>query len=195
MTQTAAQKLEEYLRTIHAGNVRAGWWNDLKTGESILLTRNRPEIMMLVVTEIVEAADGYSNNLADDKLPQYRMVDVELADTAIRLFDLMGAEQIEVGFNLFWVGVLDDADDRHGASMLGLLFDIVVHLGHATEAYRKGKQAEYRHALTCALASTFVAARLTHTPIFEIIDAKLAFNATREDHKPENRRKAGGKAI
>jgi len=34
---------------IHADNIKAGWWSDLKTGDSIIHTRNRPEILMLIV--------------------------------------------------------------------------------------------------------------------------------------------------
>lgn len=77
---------------IHARNVTAGWWTDLKTKKSTLKTRNRAELMMLVVSEVSEADHGRANNLNDDKLPHLPMFDVELADVAIRLFDMIGAE-------------------------------------------------------------------------------------------------------
>jgi len=82
---------------IHADNVKAGWWTDLKTGESIVETRNRPEMLMLIVSEIAEAMEGHRKNLMDDKLPWRRMLEVELADAMIRILDLAGAENMDLG--------------------------------------------------------------------------------------------------
>ena len=82
---------------IHNKNVEAGWWTDLKTGKSTIETRNRPEILMLIVSEIAEAMEGLRKNLMDDKLPHRRMVEVELADALIRIFDLAGADKMDLG--------------------------------------------------------------------------------------------------
>jgi NTP pyrophosphatase (non-canonical NTP hydrolase) len=64
------------------------WWRNPLTGE--LLQRNRPEMMMLMVSEIAEAMEGYRKGLQDDHLPQYDMETVELADLFIRLMDYVG---------------------------------------------------------------------------------------------------------
>lgn len=82
---------------IHNGNVDAGWWNDLETGEDITHTRNTGEILMLVVSEISEAMEAHRKNLNDDKLTHRSGLEVELADALIRIFDLAGAYQLDLG--------------------------------------------------------------------------------------------------
>lgn len=76
---------------IHADNVTAGWWTDPKTGDNILHTRNVPEMLCLIHSEISEAMEGHRKNLMDDKLPHRPMLQVELVDAAIRIFDLAGS--------------------------------------------------------------------------------------------------------
>lgn len=108
----------------HTSALTAGWWTDLKTGEDLRGKKNVGELLMLCVSELAEAMEGHRKGLPDDKLPHRPMLEVELADTVIRIFDLAG------GFDL----------DVPGA-----------------------------------------------------IAEKLAFNASRADHKPENRAAEGGK--
>ena len=69
---------------IHEQNEK--WWVDLETGEPT--KRNVGELLMLVVSEIAEAMEGHRKNLMDDKLPHRPMIEVELADAMIRIFDL-----------------------------------------------------------------------------------------------------------
>lgn len=84
--------------TCHAASLRAGWWNDLHSGEPII---NRPHVvgekLMLIVSEISEAMEGHRKNLNDDKLPHRKMVEVELADALIRIHDLAGAMDLDLG--------------------------------------------------------------------------------------------------
>jgi NTP pyrophosphatase (non-canonical NTP hydrolase) len=107
-------------REVHAANEK--WWRDLKTGEPV--KRNVGEMLCLVHSEISEAMEGHRKNLPDDKLPHRSMIEVELADAVIRIFDI--------------------------AAGLGM-----------------------------DLGGAFV--------------EKMAYNATREDHKPEARMKQNGK--
>ena len=81
---------------VHADNVRAGWWTNLETGASILQTRNVPEMLMLIVSEIAEAMEGHRKGLMDDKLPHRPMREVELADAVIRIFDLAGGYHLDL---------------------------------------------------------------------------------------------------
>jgi NTP pyrophosphatase (non-canonical NTP hydrolase) len=82
--------LEGFLRAMtkftHEKNKK--WWVDIHTGEP--LERNVGEILMLTVSELSEAMEGHRKNLKDDKLPQYPMITVELADALIRICDIAG---------------------------------------------------------------------------------------------------------
>lgn len=120
---------------IHDGNVAAGWWTDLDTGQDLaaeVRSGSRfgkalvAEKIALGHSELSEALEGHRKGLMDDKLSHRLMVEVEIADAIIRELDLAGALGLDVG---------------------GAIFD------------------------------------------------KLAYNAQRADHKPENRLKAGGKAY
>ena len=72
----------------------AGWWTDLETGER--KERNQGELLMLVVTEVAEAMEGVRKGGQDDHLPDRKMLDTELADVLIRLFDFIGAYDIPI---------------------------------------------------------------------------------------------------
>lgn len=86
----------------HGLAAKSGWWLDTETGEDVrtwpdkFLTLWIATKLMLVVTEVAEAMEGHRKNLADDKLPHRPMLEVELADAAIRIFDLAGG----LGFDL-----------------------------------------------------------------------------------------------
>lgn len=77
---------------VHADNVKAGWWTDLKTGEDLHGKRNVPEMLMLIVSEVSEAMEAYRKRLMDDKLPHRPGMKTELIDAVIRILDLLGSE-------------------------------------------------------------------------------------------------------
>lgn len=56
-----------------------------------------PCSLMLVVSELSEAMEGHRKGLMDDKLPQHKMLDVELADAVIRIFHLAKRLEIDLG--------------------------------------------------------------------------------------------------
>lgn len=82
---------------VHADNIAAGWWTDMHTGESIIATRNVPEMLCLIHSEISEAMEGHRKDLMDDKLPHRKMMEVELADAVIRICDLAGSRGYDLG--------------------------------------------------------------------------------------------------
>ena len=87
------------LQTIcHGDAFAAGWWVNPKTGESV---KDNPmcfsQKLMLIVTEVAEAMEGDRKNLCDDKLPHRAMREVELADAIIRIYDLAGAYDLDLG--------------------------------------------------------------------------------------------------
>lgn len=79
----------------HGAAFAAGWWHDIETGEA--KPYNVMEKLMLVVTEVAEAAEGYRKGLMDDHLPHLTMLEVELADAVIRIGDLAGALKLDLG--------------------------------------------------------------------------------------------------
>lgn len=135
---------DNLVEACHAASYNAGWWH-LRGGPSaepqdLRALIRRPvsvndkvfagalvaQKIALGHSELSEGLEGHRKGLMDDKLPHRPMIEVELADAVIRICDLAGAMQLDLG----------------------------------------GAIAE-----------------------------KLAYNATRADHKPENRAKDGGKAY
>lgn len=80
---------------MHVHRANAKWWVDINTGAPI--KRNVGELLMLAVSELAEAMEGDRKNLMDDKLPHRKMFDVELADCVIRLLDICGGMNIDLG--------------------------------------------------------------------------------------------------
>lgn len=110
----------------HSIAKESGWWNDADPNTSKANPLHFSNKLCLIHSEISEAMEGDRKKLKDDKLPHRDMREVELADAAIRIFDLAGG---------------------YGMDLAGAIAE------------------------------------------------KLAYNAQRADHKPENRAADGGKAY
>lgn len=88
-----AYEINRLAADVHKANAK--WWVDIDTQQPI--TRNRPEMMMLMVSEIAEAMEGYRKNLPDDKLPHRSMEEVEMADALIRILDYCAGHGLDLG--------------------------------------------------------------------------------------------------
>lgn len=174
-------------REIHADNVAAGWWTDLKTGADLTATRDRLNLSMLVITELTEAADAYSRDAFDDKLPQYKGVGVELADAQIRILDRLGAD----GYDPVYVPLQTMVDENFDRDFTVTVMSI----GMAAEHDRKGRMWDACAQLTEALNWIEAWGRSMGFDMHELREAKREYNRQRADHKPENRRAEGGKVF
>lgn len=94
--RTAAAALQE---ACHQAARTSGWWGT--PDGRIADPRDNPlcfsNKLCLIHSEISEAMEGDRKNLPDDKLPHRAMREVELADAAIRIFDLAGAYDMDLG--------------------------------------------------------------------------------------------------
>lgn len=70
------------------------WWYDVNGNP---VTRNKGELLMLMVSELSEAMEGERKNLQDDKLAHRKMAEVELADCVIRILDYAQGFGYDVG--------------------------------------------------------------------------------------------------
>lgn len=89
--------LEELIGDVHELNKK--WWIDLETGEP--KERNVGELIALVHSELSEGLEGHRKNLKDDHLPEFDMLEVELADAVIRIFDMAGGLDLRLAEALF----------------------------------------------------------------------------------------------
>jgi NTP pyrophosphatase (non-canonical NTP hydrolase) len=87
--------LNNLSKLVYQSCVDAGWYTDLGTGG--VLDRNIPEMLCLIHSEISEGLEGYRKDKMDDHLPHRKMIEVELADTVIRIFDLCGYMGLDLG--------------------------------------------------------------------------------------------------
>jgi len=106
MLRNCAWQLQEQC---HGLAFEAGWWRDLKTGADLTCVyaadvlaagmkppRNIGELLCLVHSEVSEAMEGARKGLMDDKLPHRPMLEVELADAVIRIFDMAGGLDLDL---------------------------------------------------------------------------------------------------
>lgn len=182
--------------SIHADNIAAGWWkqvNDDPTGCSgplRTIPRNIGELLCLVHSEIDEASEGVTGGLMDDKLPDRPMAEVELADTAIRVLDILGYHAVGI----------DDFPDQKLRLPIGtdwLEWFNLMHgcVSQSMEGYRKGNTDAGNLHLVRLLGVLHHAALMFGLDLDGAITEKRAFNAVRADHKPGARSAAGGKQF
>ena len=108
--QVLITAVRQLAATCHNNAVEAGWWyNDLSMTDLKMCINGKEEHfdrlfagaligqkLCLIHSEISEAMEGARKNLMDDKLKHRTMLEVELADAIIRIFDLGGALRLDI---------------------------------------------------------------------------------------------------
>lgn len=181
---------------VHKNNEK--WWVDLNTLERI--DRNKGEMLMLVLTELAEAAEGERKNLMDDHLPHRKMAEVEMADAYIRMLDFAGGFGYNIESEVIYSIYESDknsliANFELPTNRLESLFEVsktVINLGFALE-FQDEENAE--EAVSSVIFSILAYCWQFDYDIEGAFQEKNEYNKTRKDHSIEERRKENGKKV
>lgn len=185
---------------IYNHNVKAGWWDEPVRPDGVTIA--------LIHSELSESWGGFRMDIPDDHLPQYRNAVVELADAAIRIFDMFGHKKWDVEKAINSVHML--RADVHIPEFEYVNFaeyyaDAQYHVSCALEGVRKNQvmSVNTNNDETLDVAAFELAIVLDMIygcikwgwPLVEALGDKRAYNANRADHKRENRAKENGKKF
>jgi NTP pyrophosphatase (non-canonical NTP hydrolase) len=103
-SQVLAALVNQMKLYCHHESYRAGWWHhDGKDMREEVRNRTRlglaltAEKLALIHSEVSEALEGLRKDRQDDHLPERKAIEVELADAVIRIADLAGALNLDLG--------------------------------------------------------------------------------------------------
>ena len=99
-------KITSLTKKVFRGNLKAGWWENKEISESKKRKNGKytkktatliASKIALCHSELSESLEGMRKGLMDDHLKHRPMIEVELADTVIRIFDLAGFLGLDLG--------------------------------------------------------------------------------------------------
>lgn len=181
------KKYQELSQRIFEQNKAVGWWDNFDhKDENTVFTK-----LMLTISEVAEAMEGDRKNLQDDHLPWRSMLEVELADAMIRVLDMVGAYRFDI------TPLLSSKIEQYLDEMVVgkpptpvLLFAICCNVCDVT-----GRNEDRDNYITNIIAIIHATALYLELELEDAIHDKVAYNASRADHKRENRAQEGGKAY
>lgn len=175
--------LNELASQIHQENI--AWWQDPSSGKPI--TRNKGELLMMVITELAEAVEGIRKNLMDDKLPHRKMEEVEMADAVIRLLDFAGGFKLKLCPYEWTAQDITNRPDNKAEFILDLCGDVCQASTIQTDRLAGViSYAIFEIRIYCAKHSLDLEGAMNE---------KRAYNRTRKDHTHEARMQDGGKRF
>jgi hypothetical protein len=170
-------------KTIYANNVKVGWWE----GEQACIFQK----IQMASTEMAEATEGARKNLMDDKLPHRKMEEVELADALIRVLEVGG--RMDLRYVVSWIGTeWCDSSNSVGMQHLGINKALIQ---FAVQAYRGSSAPVLSKCYSTIIDCILKVASHRNYDIMAAMHEKMEFNATRADHKLDNRAKDNGKSF
>ena len=179
---------EELEEKCHAASKAAGWWELNGINEELMLIRK----LNLIHTELAEATEAHRKDLMSDHLSGVHGVVEELADFVIRFADLAGRG--EQNFQFPHKEVMEFGDVSCFKTIEELIGSLTMSVTKLyTETSYRGVKILFGFSLvTIDRNEAMIKDQFGHT-VSEVIDLKLAYNASRADHKLENRSKPNGK--
>lgn len=166
-------EINELAKEVHILNRK--WWPEN------IHDRNKGEISILIVSEICECMEGERKDLMDDKIPHRKMAEVEMADAAIRVLDVMGAH------NYLYTERSDfgaDFSNNKGENLYALIGILTVGPYFNIPG---------REVFSVLLRDINKYCEMYGYDLWGAVREKLEYNKTRYDHSDEGRAAVGGK--
>lgn len=161
-------------------NENRKWWYD-QDGSEIVNPDTR--LLILVISEIIEALEGCRKSLKDDKLPHRDMVEVELADAVVRMLDRMVGKKLKTFKNNYYKYTISGECPHN---------DFTDQLYHAISLLTNPLTRDSTELIVYYLLD--IGYSLGYDPI-AAIDEKRIYNSTRDDHSYESRKGVNGKKF